>query len=207
MIEGHIETLGADGVVHGWLRESGQASPCHVQVVVRRQVVAEALALEFRPDLLRSGHGHGHYGFRARLRAALPPGRCGVELHLPRTGVSARLGMEVPRLALAGPARVEALLATAPGWTTQDVLAMPSCLDMPASHASLGTARFVDAVFRFAFDRWPSDAEARHHAGDLETGRIAPGGLLLELLGSRERADMEPALISPFHPDFPFPAA
>ena len=193
--------------MHGWLRDSTAASPCHVQVLHEGRIAAEALAREFRPDLLRSGHGHGHYGFHARLRFRLPEGRCGVALHLPHTGLSAPMALDVPALAPAAPASVESLLRTAAGWTVADLLGQPDCLNLSASHAAQGTPRFVDSVFRFALDRWPSPAEARLHAGNLQAGRLSPRDLLLDLLTSRERADMKPSLPSPYDPDFPFPAA
>lgn len=168
------------------------------------KVVAEAVARAFRADLLRAGHGHGHYGFHARLRAGLPPGPCGVMLHLPATGMGAPMAVNVPRLDPPRPARVEDLLRVAPGWTVADLVARPGCLDMPGQHARLGTARFVDAVYRFALERWPSAAESRLHESGLHAGRIEPEGLLLELLTGRERADMAPDLACPYDPEFPF---
>ncbi len=190
--------------MHGWLRDSRAAAPCHVRVLRDGDLLAEAVAREFRPDLLRTGHGHGHYGFRARLRRAVPPGRSGVVLNLPHADVSAPMGMEVPALEPQGLVPVEALLRTPEGWTVADLLASPGCLDMAASHAAMGTARFVDAAFRFALDRWPSPPEARLHAASLAAGRIGPQALLVELLTGRERADMDPGLPSPYDPEFPF---
>ncbi len=191
-------------MVHGWLRDSRTATPCHVQVLRDGRVLAEALAREFRSDLLQSGHGHGHYGFQARLRASLPEGACTLVLHLPRAGVSASMGIVVPKLDPPRPASVEQLLRTARGWTVADLLRRPSCLDMPGNFAAQGPPRFVDAVFRFVLDRWPSPAEARLHAAALLAGRLLPQELLVDLLTGRERADMPSELISPYDPDFPF---
>jgi hypothetical protein len=186
------------------VRDSEQSAPCHIQVLYGGAVVAEAIADGFRPDLLRAGHGHGHYGFRAQLRSTVPAGRVSLVLHLPRTRTSAAMGVAVPPLLPAARPTIEDLLKLPPAWTTADLLAAPNCLDMPGNYAAMGPDRFVDAVFRFVLGRWPSDAEARHHAASLETGRVTPTGLLEELLRGRERADLDPALSSPFDPAFPF---
>ena len=122
LIEGHIETLTQEGVLRGWLRHSTAAQPSHVQVLHRQHVVAEAIAQDFRRDLLMGGHGHGHYGFLARLRVALPPGPCRVTLHLPRMGLDAPMAVRVPELAPARPATVEDLLQPADRWTAPAVL-------------------------------------------------------------------------------------
>ena len=62
----------------------------------------------------------------------------------------------------------------------------------------------MDAVFRFAYARWPSPAELRMNVDSLRAGRVSPRALLMECLGSRERADMDPSLAAPFDPDYPF---
>ncbi len=199
--------MSSDRVVHGWLRDSAAPQPCHIQVLHEGRVAAEAQAGDFRPDLLRSGHGHGHYGFRARLRTALPAGRCSLVLHLPRQGVSAASAVTVPGLDAAVPQAVEALLAVPPGWGVGDLLQRPECLGMPRHLAAMGGPRFVDGLYRFVLSRWPSAAEARMNLGALQAGRVTPHGLLVELLTCRERADMAPGLPSPFDPDFPFEAS
>jgi hypothetical protein len=204
MIEGHIETLTADGIVHGWVRDTESLSPCHVQVLFQGEKVAEAMAAMFRADLLRTGHGHGHYGFGARLRRPLPQGRCNVALHLPLHGRTAPMGLMVPPLAFRSAIAVEDLLAIPPSWTVDDLLAAPACLDAAGNYERLGTQRFVDALYRFVFDRWPSKAEARLHSENLVRGRLGPQDVLVDLLGSRERADLGPALPSPFDDTFPF---
>jgi hypothetical protein len=204
MIEGHIETLTPDGIVHGWVRDTGSLVPCHIQVLQAGEVVAEALAAQFRPELLRTGHGHGHYGFRARLQKNLPPGPCTVALHLPHHGRTAPMALMVPRLDQAAPIKVEALLADAPSWTVDDLLAAPGCLEASENRRRMGTPRFVDAAYRFVLDRWPSKAEQLLHTRNLDHGRLGPQDLLLDLLGSRERAELGTALPSPFDAVFPF---
>lgn len=204
LIQGQIDHLTPAGIVTGWVRDARSQLACLVQIRLAGAVLAEAVADLFRPDLLRAGQGHGHYGFRAQLRQALPPGPCRVELHLPETGTTAPMPLRVPPPLPAGPVRVEALLARPDGWSTQDLLDHPACLDMAASHAALGTPRFVDAVFRFVFARWPIAAEARMNTESLAAGRITPAGLLAECLSSRERAGMPPGLPHPFAADFAF---
>jgi len=204
MIEGHIESLSADGIVHGWVRDTGSAAPCHVQVLHAGAPVAEAMASIFRSDLLRAGHGHGHHGFRARLHHPLPPGPCGVALHLPRHGRTAPMGLTVPPLDPPRKLSVEALLTTEPSWTVADLLAFPACLHADANYRRMGAPRFVDALYRFVFERWPSGAEARLHTDNLLRGRLTPQDLLVDFLGSGERADLGTQLISPFDPLFPF---
>jgi hypothetical protein len=204
LIEGHIESLTSDGVVHGWVRDTDSLTPCHMQVLHAGDIVAETMAARFRPDLLRAGHGHGHYGFAARLRRPLSQGRCNVALHLPLHGRTAPMGLVVPPLAAATPSVVETLLAPPPSWTVEDLLAAPACLDAAGNCQRLGTRRFVDAAYRFVLDRWPSLAETRLHTENLDRGRLGPQDFLLDLIGSRERTDRGPYLPSPFDDDFPF---
>jgi hypothetical protein len=167
-------------------------------------MVAEAMAATFRADLLRAGHGHGHYGFGARLRRLLPQGPCKVALHLPLHSRTVPMGLMVPALAPRSTVTVEDLLATPPSWTVSDLLAAPGSLDAAGNHRRLGTPRFVDGAYRFVCDRWPSKAEARLHGENLDRGRVGAQDFLVDLLGSRERADLGPILPSPFDGTFPF---
>ena len=132
---------------------------------------------------------------------------CSLVLHLPRHGIGATAAVAVPPLEAAAPRAVESLLAMAQGWEVGDLLSRPECLGMPRHFATMGGARFVDGLFRFVLNRWPSPAEARLNSGALQAGRITPQGLLVELLTCRERADLAPGLPSPFDPDFPFEAS
>ncbi len=191
-------------MVLGWVRDTALAEACHVQVNVAGETVAEAVADLFRQDVLHGGHGHGHHGFAARLRRRLPPGPCMAVMNLPRRGVGAPMPLVVPVLDAPAPERVEDMLRQLAGWTTADVASHVSCLRLEANYARRGGARFVDAVFRFAFGRWPTKAETRMNMDSLSAGRITPSGLMLECLASRERADLPPDLPSPFDPQFPF---
>lgn len=206
-IEGLIEAVTPDGVVHGWVRDTAHAAAVQVEVMLAGQVLAACLADRFRPDLLARGHGHGHHGFAAMLRRPLPAGANTVVMHLPRQAMHATMRLAVPELNPPRVRTVEDLLVEPPGWTTADLLAYPACLDLDAEHTRLGSLAFIDAVFRFVLSRWPSRAEAAMNADSLRAGRITPAGLLLDCLGSRERRDMGDRLPSPFDPDFPFAGA
>jgi hypothetical protein len=209
MIEGFLESLHASGVFTGWLRDTGDPEPVivEVRVAATAQPVARAAANAFRPDLLRGGHGHGHYGFRARLLAGLPPGTAHFELFLPRRGQGVRTRLEVPPVTLAGQSAVEALLRPDSPWTTADLLPALTCLDPDGELARLGAARFIDAAYRFALHRWPSPGEAEAYLRALADGGASATDLLRELLTSRERQDLGPDLISPWDPGFPFTPA
>jgi hypothetical protein len=204
MIEGHIEKLTPDGTVHGWVRDTTSPTPCHVQVLQAGTILAEAMAAAFRPDLLRMGHGHGHYGFAARLRRPLPPGPCTVALHLPRYGRTAPMALVVPQLTPPQQASVESLLAAPPTWRVADLREKIACLQPDQNFAQLGAARYIDAAYRFVLCRWPSKAESRLHTANLEHHRVSPQDFLRDLLASRERADLGTHLISPFDAEFPF---
>jgi hypothetical protein len=192
------DAITADSAIVGW------ALAPVVTVWRGRRPVAEARACLFRPDLLRAGYGHGHYGFVARLHATLPPGRVALTLTSGEARLSVRLA--VPPRNPRPPLTVEALLAPSAAWTVADFLAKPDCLPWADQLASMGEARFVDAAFRFALHRWPSAAESSVHARALARGAITAEGFVVKLLRSRERADMKPALMSPFDPDFLFDA-
>lgn len=209
MIEGIIESLTPAGVFTGWLRDGAHPAPPIVEMRCAGDIVARAAAMEFRRDLLRAGHGHGHYGFAARLAVALPPGPTPFELFLPRHGMALRARLVVPKLPALAPVAVEDLLRGAPGWTVEDVLAHLACLDLPAQCRRLGVPRFVDAAYRLALHRWPSNAEAAVYGRLLEAAELAPAQLLAELLTSRERRDLGGSVLSPWDPEFPFapPAA
>ena len=204
MIEGHIEAVLPEGIVVGWVRDTQDPVPCQLRLRHAGRVVADARASLFRADLLRGGHGHGHHGFRARLTTPLPTGACSIAVTLMRQGQTVPMAVVVPELRPARACRVERLLRAAPGWTAGDVLARPECLKLEANRQTMGTPRFVDCLFRFALERWPSEAESQVHARDLDHGRIGAQALLTELLSSRERADMKGALVGPLDPAFPF---
>ena len=212
MIEGTVETLDAEGVFHGWLRDTRDPVPALIQIRNDGEVVAEALASAFRPDLLRTGHGHGHYGFLARTRAALPPGPTVFALFLPRHNQGIPVRLTVPPIPAASKLPVGALLKPEPAWTGAELATAIACLDLRAQRAAMGTRRFVDVCFRFILRRWPLDDEAAVYAQALDSpaageGAISPDAFLAELLASRERADMDDTLPSPWDAAFPFAPA
>jgi hypothetical protein len=207
VIEGVLESLDGAGVFTGWLRNTDDPAPVAVEIRLQGQAVAQAVASAFRPDLLRSGHGHGHYGFHARLLAALPPGQAAFELFLPRTAQGVRTGLAVPRIALAGAVAVETLLRPEPGWTVDDLLPALPCLDLDTQLTALGMARYIDAAYRFVLERWPVPGESQAYTLALTSGGATADDVVRDLLQSRERQDMGPNLMSPWDPGFPFGAA
>jgi hypothetical protein len=208
MIEGTVEYLTGEGIFGGWLRDTRDPIPAHVQIRRADEIVAESLAASFRPDLLRGGHGHGHYGFLARARVSLPPGMTRFELFLPRHDQGIPVRLEVPEIPLPIALPVEALLRPEPTWAVPDLAAALPCLGLPAQCATMGTPRFVDVAYHFVLQRWPLVEEAAVYITAIDEGGITPDSFLAELLASRERADLGPALPSPWDAAFPFaPAA
>jgi hypothetical protein len=204
LIEGALESLGADGCFIGWLRDTESPSPAIVRIATAGRIVAQAAARLFRPDLLGGGRQHGHFGFAAHLAVALPPGPADFDLSCPGSDTRITARLTVPSLASPAPVAVEALLRGPAAWTTADLAAAPACIDAAAQRSRMGTARFVDVIFRFVLQRWPSTDEQRVFAAALDEERLSPQGFLLELLDSRERADLDPQLPSPWDADFPF---
>ena len=207
MIEGTLESLAPEGMFTGWLRDTQDSAPAKLEIRHRGRTVAQAAALAFRPDLLATFHGHGHYGFAARLIHAVAPGPADFELYLPRRDQAIRVRLPVPELSPPYCARVEQLLVEPPTWTAADVCRTPRCLNLAAERAAMGTPRFVDVTFRFALNRWPVDEEASVYIRALDEEGTGEAEFLLELLTSRERADLDPALPSPWDPLFPYTRA
>jgi hypothetical protein len=204
MIEGGLEELQPSGVFVGWLRDTAAREPVVLHIRSRGQTVAATAARAFRPDLLAAGHGHGHYGFAARSRAALPPGAADFELFLPPGDEVIHVLLTVPRLEPPRAASVGDLVRGETTWTVADLMQAPACLGLAAQHAAMGTARFVDVTYRFVLRRGPAPAEAQVFTVALDEERLSPDGFLLELLGGRERADLGDALASPWDPSFPY---
>jgi hypothetical protein len=204
VIEGGLEALQADGVFVGWLRDTALDTPCVLHIRYIGQVVAIAAARGFRPDLLAAGHGHGHYGFMAKLVAALPPGPAAFELYLPVRDQSMQLRLNVPRLAAPAPAPIAALVAGESIWKVADLARNPGCLGLAAERERMGTPRLVDVSFRFVLRRWPQQAESKVYCLALDEERLSPEAFLVELLEGRERGDLGAALPSPWDPEFPY---
>jgi hypothetical protein len=204
MIEGTIEALGTDGVFRGWLRDTRDPLPALVEIRLRGQVVARALAAAFRADLLRGGHGHGHYGFLARACVALAPGMARLELFLPRHDQGIPVRVDVPVIPAPSPVPVEALLQPEPAWTVSALAGALPCLDLAGQRVRMGTQRFVDVSFQFVLRRWPLEEEALVFGRAIDEGGMTAAGFLAELLASRERADLGPDLASPWDAHFPF---
>jgi hypothetical protein len=201
-----VESVTDAGLVVGWAQGCKPATPATVRLWHGSVLVAEARALLFRPDLLRAGLSHGHHGFAARLRTALPPGPAALAAQLddhPPIPVC----LDVPPQVPAPPQTVEQLLAPPATWTAADLLAHPACLPWSGFQSAMGPDRFIDAAFRFVLHRWPSKAEAQVHARALARGAMTAEMLILRLLRSHERADLPSCLMSPFDPECLFSGA
>jgi hypothetical protein len=208
VIEGTVESLSAEGVFTGWLRDTSVVTPVAVEIRDRDTVAACAAAQDFRPDLLRAGHGHGHYGFAARLCADTPPpGPKNFSLFLPHVGQGIGVRLVVPALQPPRAQRVEDLLVTHRAWTVAELLGHVACLDLARHMAEWGIPRFVDACFQFALTRWPSDAESFVYCRTLSREETTPDAFMEELLHLPERADLGEAIASPWDPYFPFTLA
>ncbi len=199
-----VEQVTEAGTVGGWAYDPAVPGPASVSILFRGAVVAEAIACAFRADLLSAGHGHGHYGFAARLRAPLRPGTALLSLLLDGHSAGTPRQIAVPKQRQASPCTVEDLLASPASWTGADLLGRPDCLPWSLYLARLGAPRFIDAAYRFVLARWPSEAEISVHARGLQQGHATAEGLIVRLLRSRERADLPALLVPPFHPDFLF---
>lgn len=204
LIQGRIDTITRNGKLVGWVRDSARPDACRVQMTYAGERVAEALACLFDRAVLAGGHGHGHHGFQAKLLRPLPPGPGVMTMRLPAQDAAAPMQVHIPELDPPAVEHVEDVLRQPPGWTAADVAAHLDCLRPEDNYARLGPERFTDAVFRFVFGRWPSEAESRMNTDSLAAGRVAPRALLLECLTSRERAESAAALPGPFDPGFPF---
>lgn len=208
MIEGTLDGIGPDGIARGWMMDTEATAPPVVHLRLGGTLVAETVAMSFRADLLAAGKLHGHWGFAARLRQAVPPGPAAADLVVPARAQGLRLRTMVPPLAAQAPASVEALLARPAAWTAADLLSHPAALGLPACLAAMGPARFVEVTYRFALARWPSEAERQVDAAALQSGQLTPEALLVELLGSREHVELAardgPALPSPWDAAFPY---
>ncbi len=204
MIEGTVESLNGKGIFTGWLRDTDDPAPVIVEIRHAGETCARSVAAAFRPDLLRGLHGHGHYGFQAHLLMVLPPGRTLFELFLPRHRQGVRASLIVPAVTLSRTNTVETLLAPGACWTVSDLLTNIGCLGLAGHKAGMGTARFIDAAFRFALCRWPSKAEAEVYARALDGLGLTADDMLRELLTSRERQDVKTPLASPWDSAFPF---
>ena len=196
------ETVTSEGMLTGFAYDPSATIPLVIQIMAGGAVIAEARAHHFRADLLAAGLSHGHHGFAARLRSPLKPGPA--KLTLACGALRKPCSLTIPRQTKRPPTLVETLLAPPHGWTVADFLSQPACLPWTKYANDLGTNRFVDAAYQFALLRWPSDPEAAVNVRALTRGHVSPQGFIVQLLQSRERGDMEEALMSPFDAEFGF---
>jgi hypothetical protein len=72
MLRGAIDALSPDGVV-GWVYGRDLQKPPKIRALLERQVVGEAVADLYRPDLEKVGFGDGRCGFEIRFSRRLEP--------------------------------------------------------------------------------------------------------------------------------------
>jgi len=201
--DGSIDTVTPEGYILGWACRHDRVERLHVGISQGGRRLAEAIAQEFRPDLLDSGHGLGHCGFGARLWRTLPPGEYEFDLELVGLAASVRsFEVTVPplRSAPAGapaPPRIH--------WTDEHVLAASRCFRLAEQLSALGPERFVDGAYRFVLGRWAEPAMVESVRSANAAGRFDPEVLFRDLLQSEERRGRagEP-LPTPFDLRFPF---
>lgn len=202
---GGIDGISPDGHIMGWAWQPGSAERSHIKIIMGDEILAEALADWFREDLLRAGMGLGHCAFFARPHVRLEPGEYLLEL------VDARLDVVIGppggRLVIVPDEDAdEATLDFSPrvAWNDDEVLEALEHFDLTRQWETLGTARFVDAVFRFVLGRWADDDGMQGYVRALETGELAPEEFFRIILSSDERQAMRTPLPSPFDYRFPF---
>lgn len=208
----YIDLIAADGSIEGWAKSDDSSTPCHVQIRLGEQVIAETIANRFRRDLLQVGLGHGHYAFVARMRTKLPAGRYAFECYDGRTntrfGDTAGELMTVPEWAQSKAAQsntvVESLVVAPAEWEDDDVLPHISCLNLGANLEQMGVARFVDVTFKYVLNRWADPDGAQRYAQALNDREITPEQFFSILMGSGERKAIRAPLPSPFDYRFPY---
>lgn len=200
--DGSIDAVTVNGYVVGWACRHHHVEQLHVGIFHRGRLLAEAVAQDFRPDLLVSGHGLGHCGFSARLESRLAPGDYELDLGLIGLTASVRsFGVTAPpRSAEAGarpPPRIH--------WTDEHVLVAARAFRLAEQLAALGPERFTDGAYQFVLGRWAEPAMIESVRSSHAAGQFDPEILWRDLIRSDERclrgADPLP---TPFDRRFPF---
>lgn len=96
MIQGSVDALSGERAV-GWAYSALTGDALRVQAMIDNQVIGEATADLFRPDLAQAGLGSGHCGFEIRFRDTVDP------LYLPFVDIRLSGGtLALPRTSMAG---------------------------------------------------------------------------------------------------------
>jgi hypothetical protein len=203
----NLDIVSPAGTVEGWALDQGSDVPCHVQVRLNDEIVAEDVADRFRPDLLQAGLRHGHCAFYARMKQ-LAVGHYPLRLFDGRSGEP--IGYEpldlffVPEFALQVGRQLEDVLRPRDRWVEKDLLSYPAGLPLQQTYESFGARRFVDRVFQFVLGRWADAEGCAHYIEMLGGGHMTPEQVFITVLGSEERRNQTRPLPRPMDPDFPF---
>ncbi|NJO56329.1 MAG: DUF4214 domain-containing protein [Rhodospirillales bacterium] len=208
MIEGHLDACTGDGFLEGWARFERRREPCIVSIRLDGEVVGRALAAEYRADLLAAKVGHGHYGFRARLRRKLAPGRHVFTLFEERScqcrcGTSSN-SRSTCRPSACGrmPCAWRSCSAPRTEWTDAEVLANLDSLGLEDACAKMGVERFVDVAYMWVLGRRADEEGIRVYVTKISES-MTPINLVSILLRSNERKAKTLPITSPFSPTFP----
>jgi hypothetical protein len=209
ILRGGIDPIGADRRLSGWVigvgAATGARTPPLLHIAVNNAPAMTVTAERFRPELMAPPHCHGHYGFVLPLPASLPAGL--VTLRITMAGEAGEIAGSCD-LSPAGPPKdlvLQDILATPGRWTAADLLAMPAVLGLPAQVKKMGPARFIDALYLFVLERFPSKAELAARVTELERAWVAPEDMLRDLLTREsEFAERVSPLLCPFDFAYPF---
>lgn len=207
MIQGYIDRIDEAGFVSGWVRDHAIQRPALIEIFEGDELIAQAVADQFRRDLFRDGVGHGHYGFRARILHNRPiTSRLGLwsvahEQWLnPEDGTIHESSQSQKDAILS----VQDLIMPPVGWEEGDLLEYTASLRLPRSLASMSPLRFLDIVHRYLLGRWSDDSARQRYLDPLRTTEIHPDDLFRTILISPERRTNGLPLTGPFSYQFPF---
>ena len=208
VFEGGIDGFTRDGFIAGWACRPGIVARAHVRVRWEDEIIGEAVAEEFRLDLLHAGKGLGHCGFFARLKRELPPGEHVFALvAVAEDGGEVEIARHLPLVMPADP-EIRARLPDSPSerriWRDEDVLGHLAQFDLPRQCREMGVDRFVDVTYRFALDRWADDSARGLYPSILEKASLTAEAFFSIILTSDERKGRQAPLPSPFDYRFPF---
>jgi hypothetical protein len=207
MTQVFVDGLSPSGLVEGWARGQSERQPLGLEFWLQGERVGAAKAELFRADLLNAGIGHGHYGYRCRLR---PKSKAHGTLEIREIGAAKVLAVHeiAPDKAVA-PARrgtkpVESLLIKPPAWTMADFTGAVPALDVERILADLGARRFVTYLYRFLLGRWPEPQEYAHYLPHMKRGVLNAMDVVRIVLGSEEHKAKHIIPAAPFDARYPF---
>lgn len=210
MLEAHIDTCTTDGFLEGWAHLEGSNLPAIIEVSAQGKIIAKAVADEYRWDLLSAKIGHGHYGFRARLKVTLEPGEHVLQIREARTGLTPQNGTEflvkIPQTSRKESQRttVEELMMRRVEWTDSDAMENADALKMEKSCAHMGSERFVDVTYMFTLGRRADPDGLKRYAAALDSGELGAPDVFRILMQCDERRSIPSRLSAPFSEGYPY---